>query len=68
MSEEFKTKWHQFGRVWETGQLEVMDEVFTPNVDYHLPPLPDMNLESLKEFIAGFSGGCWNRSWVVGQL
>jgi hypothetical protein len=34
MSEQFKTKWQQFGKVWETGQLEVMDEIFAPNVDY----------------------------------
>jgi len=54
MSEEFKTKWQQFGKVWETGQLEVMDDIFAPNVNYHLPPFPDMNLEFLKGFIAGF--------------
>lgn len=54
MSEEFKTKWQQLGKVWETGQVEVMDDIFAPNVNYHLPPFPDMNLESLKGFIAGF--------------
>jgi hypothetical protein len=54
MSEEYKTKWQQFGKVWETGRLEVMDEIFDPEITYHMPPFPDMDLESLKGFISAF--------------
>ena len=55
MEKSFKyLQWQQLGKVWETSRLEVLNEIFSPDIVYHLSPFPDMNLESLKGFIADF--------------
>ena len=54
MSEELKANMHRFTEAWNTGNLDVLDEVCAADLVYHLPPFPDMNLEALKQFIAGF--------------
>lgn len=39
--------------VWNTGDLDLLDDVFAPDVAYHLASFPDMDLAGLKQFIAG---------------
>ncbi len=54
VSEEVLGKWQSFVEVWITGNDAVLDEIFAPNLIYHLPPFPDMNLSTLKQFIIDF--------------
>jgi hypothetical protein len=35
----------------------MLDEVMSADVDYHVPPFPDMDLAGLKQFIAAFRMG-----------
>ncbi len=42
---------------WNTGYLALFDEAFAPEVKYHLPPLPDMDLAGLKQYAAGIHLG-----------
>lgn len=54
ISEDVLGKWQKFVEVWITGNDEVLDEIFAPDLIYHLPPFPDMNLSTLKQFIVDF--------------
>ncbi len=54
MSEELKGNYLRLAEVWNTGNLDLLDDIFSADVVYHLPPFPDMNLEALGQFIAGF--------------
>jgi SnoaL-like polyketide cyclase len=44
----------RFGEIWMTGKVELLDELFPADISYHLPPFPDMDRETLKQFITGF--------------
>jgi steroid delta-isomerase-like uncharacterized protein len=44
----------RFGDIWQTGKVEIIDELFPSDVKYHLAPFPDMDRDGLKQFIAGF--------------
>ena len=53
MSEELKAKILRWTEAWNTGNLDMLDEVFAANLVYHVPPFPDMiGLEAHKHFIA----------------
>lgn len=53
MSDEYSAKIHQWIKAWNTGNLDLLDEVFAGNVVYHVPPFPDLiGLEAHKQFIA----------------
>lgn len=53
MASEFEKKIHQWIEAWNTGNLDLLDEVFATSVVYHVPPFPDlMGLEAHKQFIA----------------
>jgi predicted ester cyclase len=54
MSEEFKSKFRKFVDIWRTGNVEQVEGIYTADFVYHMPPFPDMNLEALKQFVAGF--------------
>lgn len=54
MSKEREAKWDIAVKVWENGDLDSLDQCYSADVAYHLPPFPDMDLEGLKQFIAGF--------------
>ncbi|MDX1615939.1 MAG: ester cyclase [Candidatus Promineifilaceae bacterium] len=54
MSDEYKAKWELAVEAWMNGNLDALDDVYSANVAYHLPPFPDMDLAGLKEFIVGF--------------
>ncbi len=57
MSDEYKAKVQQYIEVWTTGNLDKLDDVMIADVAYHVPPFPDMDLASLKEFIVAFRMG-----------
>lgn len=42
---------------WNTGNLDALDEVFSPDVIFHAPPYPDMDLAGVKQYIAGMRAG-----------
>jgi ketosteroid isomerase-like protein len=42
---------------WNTGNVDLLDEVCAPNLVYHLPPFPDMDLAGLKEYVTGLRLG-----------
>jgi predicted ester cyclase len=44
----------RFGDIWQTGKVEIIDDLFPSDVNYHLAPFPDMDRDGLKQFIAGF--------------
>jgi predicted ester cyclase len=49
MLEDFKAKIEQSFEAWNTGNVDLLDEVFAANVVYHTPPFPDMTgLEAYK--------------------
>ncbi|MDJ0783902.1 MAG: ester cyclase [Desulfosarcinaceae bacterium] len=54
MTEELKGKYHLFTDVWNTGNLSLLAEIFSADAVYHMPPFPDMNLDALGHFVAGF--------------
>jgi ketosteroid isomerase-like protein len=37
--------------VWNTGDVDLLDDVYAPDVTYHQPPFPDLDLAGLKEDI-----------------
>jgi predicted ester cyclase len=37
---------------WNTGNVDLFDEVYPPDVVYHVPPNPDMDLAGLKQYAA----------------
>jgi predicted ester cyclase len=46
-----------FCDVWATGKVELLDDLLSDNVVYHMQPFDDMDLGALKEFITGFHLG-----------
>ncbi|WP_018331498.1 ester cyclase [Actinomycetospora chiangmaiensis] len=53
MTDRVKTA-RQLVTPWEDGDVDVIDEVLPADVVYHLAGFPDMDRESLKQFMAGF--------------
>ncbi len=49
--------WERFGAAWERGDMSGIDELFSDNLVYHVPPFPDLNKQGLKDFIAAFRQG-----------
>lgn len=53
MSDELIRKTNRWIEAWNTGNLDLLDEVFSADVVYHVPPFPDLiGLEAHKRFIA----------------
>jgi steroid delta-isomerase-like uncharacterized protein len=54
MSEENKTIVERFiKKVWSSGNMEALDEIFATDFVYHDPAAPDVhNLEAYKQFVA----------------
>jgi steroid delta-isomerase-like uncharacterized protein len=53
VSEELKAKCLRWIEAWNTGNLDMLDEVFASDSVYHVPPFPDLpSLEAHKQFIA----------------
>ena len=48
------TMFERFGEVWETGDVDVVDELLPADVVYHLAPFPDMDRAGLKQFMSAF--------------
>jgi steroid delta-isomerase-like uncharacterized protein len=44
----------RFGDTWQTGKVEIVDELFPADLDYHLAPFPDLDRDGLKQFITAF--------------
>ncbi len=44
----------QFIEVWNTGHMDLLDDIVSADVVYHTPPFPDMNREALEQFMVGF--------------
>jgi ketosteroid isomerase-like protein len=41
----------RFYDAWNTGNVDLLDQVCAPDVLYHLPPMPDADLAGLKQMI-----------------
>ncbi len=52
MSEELRSKMLRWIDAWNTGNLDMLDEVFALDSTYHVPPFPDLvGIEAHKQFI-----------------
>jgi hypothetical protein len=55
MSDSMTAAFHRAIEVWNTGNLDLVDEAFADNSLYHVPPFPDLvGREAQKQFIAAF--------------
>lgn len=56
-SEQCATGWEVLATAWKTGKVTTLDQLFTTDLAYHMPPFPDMGLEALKTCIQDFTKG-----------
>lgn len=47
----------RFVAMWEDGDMDAVDEVFSADVTYHAPPFPDMTRAELRDFVTAFREG-----------
>ncbi|HSJ58256.1 MAG TPA: nuclear transport factor 2 family protein, partial [Anaerolineae bacterium] len=47
-------QFHRFVEMWNTGNVEGLEDVFTDDAVYHVPPFPDMGPQALGQFILAF--------------
>lgn len=38
---------------WNTGKVDLLDEIYAPELTYHFPPVAEMDLAGLKQYVAG---------------
>ena len=39
---------------WECGDVSSLDEVYSDDLVYHIPPFPDLDKGGLRDFVTGF--------------
>jgi predicted ester cyclase len=68
MSEQIKANLRKFIKELDNGNLNIIDEFFSPDVVIHSPPNPDMNLELYKQFVRGVRGAFPDMQVVVEKI
>jgi hypothetical protein len=50
--EDLAALWRPTDEAWNKGNLDALDEVYSPNLVYHQPPFPDfVGLAAYKKYI-----------------
>ena len=58
MTEEMKSVTHRIEELWNTGNLAIIEEIYSPALVNHLPYAPDLNdFESCKQCVSGVRTG-----------
>jgi predicted ester cyclase len=57
MKDQIRTAIDTYVRAWNTGEVDLLDDVFAPDAVYHIPPYPDQDRAGLKQYIAAMRAG-----------
>jgi predicted ester cyclase len=57
MSDAIKKAIDTYYQAWNTGEVDLLDEVFAPEAIVHFPPYPDTGLAGFKQYILGMRAG-----------
>ncbi len=55
--EVVRQAWEHFAAAWESGDMSGIEEFFSDDSVYHVPPFPDLDKQGLKDYITAFRQG-----------